>query len=57
LKLTFSRILRDARAAEKAGYLKPGDQSRIGSSQAFSNNYGFNYTIREKEDAAGDAGE
>ena len=43
-----SRLLEDARALEKAGYLKPTDKSRVGNSQAFSNNYGFDYAKEQK---------
>ena len=43
-----SRLLEDARALEKAGYLRPTDKSRVGNSQAFSNNYGFDYAKEQK---------
>ena len=53
----ISRLLNDARALEKAGYLnRPDDKGRIGSSQAFSNNYGFDYA-GEKRRPTGDTGE
>jgi len=42
------RLLEDARALEKAGYLRPTDKSRVGNSQAFSNNYGFDYAKEQK---------
>ena len=53
-----SRLLSDARALEKAGYLGPDSdkKGRIGSSQAFSNNYGFDYA-GEKGRPTGDTGE
>jgi len=50
------RLMNDARALEKAGGLRPDDKGRIGSSQTFSNNYGFDYA-REKGKSTGDAGE
>lgn len=43
----------DARALEKAYLNRPDDKGRIGSSQAFSNNYGFDYA-KEKERPSGD---
>ena len=53
-----SRLLNDARALEKAGYLGPGSdkKGRIGSSQTFSSNYGFDYA-REKRRSTEDTGE
>ena len=53
-----SRLLSDARALEKAGYLRPDsdNKGRIGSSQTFSTNYGFDYA-REKRRPTEDTGE
>ena len=48
--------MNDARALEMAGGLRPDDKGRIGSSQTFSNNYGFDYA-REKGKSTEDAGE
>lgn len=52
------RLLSDARALEKAGYLGPNSdkKGRIGSSQTFSSNYGFDYA-REKGRPTEDTGE
>ena len=49
----LSRLMSDARALEKAYLNRPDDKGRIGSSQAFSNNYGFDYA-KEKERPSGD---
>jgi len=50
------RLLDDARALEKAGYQRPDNKGRIGTSQKFSNNYGFDYA-KEKGGPTGDTGE
>ena len=42
-------MLRDAQAAERAGYLRHGDEGRLGAAREFQTDYGFNYASRGKE--------